>query len=406
MSKLTKNFEWHILLLLIVMMLAGVFFIYTASTTKIGEDFSTKNYYLKQLIWMTLSLLIMFTLIKLPSPVLDILIVPGYIFTILLLIAVLFTPKINGSHRWFAFSGISFQPSELAKLTSILLLGKVMSKPHISEYQLLLRSFGVVILPVIFILMEPDLGTSLTFFVILFAMLAVSDLPFFFLVLIISPIISIIASFSWVAFTAFILLLLFYLFRIGLSRIVIGFVAVVNSFIFFIAPVMWNGMHTYQQNRILTFINPMRDPLGAGYQIIQSRIAIGSGGLMGKGLLMGTQKNLNFLPEHHTDFIFSVIGEEFGFLGCLIMLIFYFLFLILIARSIGKLKRSEKRYAAYGILAYLSFQVFINVGMNIGIVPTTGIPLPFISYGGSNLLMNVFSIGIILKYLNERSIFA
>jgi rod shape determining protein RodA len=149
----------------------------------------------------------------------------------------------------------------------------------------------------------------------------------------------------------------------------------------------------------------MRDPFGAGYQIIQSRIAIGSGGFWGKGFLMGTQKNLNFLPEHHTDFIFSVIGEEFGFLGCAIILLIYFLFLYRFVRNINALKRKEFRFAAIGILAYLTFQIFINIGMNIGIVPTTGIPLPFISYGGSNLLINVLAIGLVLKFLNERSIF-
>ena len=149
----------------------------------------------------------------------------------------------------------------------------------------------------------------------------------------------------------------------------------------------------------------MHDPFGSGYQIIQSKIAIGSGQFFGKGFLLGTQKNMNFLPEHHTDFIFSVIGEEFGFLGCTIILILFFLFLMKIAKGISILKRAEMKFAAVGILSFLTFQIFINIGMNIGIVPTTGIPLPFISYGGSSLVINVLSVGLILKFLKERSIF-
>jgi rod shape determining protein RodA len=189
------------------------------------------------------------------------------------------------------------------------------------------------------------------------------------------------------------------------APITITFLGVINSFIAVLTPVIWNGLKPYQQNRILTFIDPLRDPFGAGYQIIQSKIAIGSGGIWGKGLLMGTQKNLKFLPEHHTDFIFSVIGEEFGFFGCLIVLTLFFLFLYSLVRNIRKLKRNEAYYGAIGIVAYLAFQVFVNIGMNVGVVPTTGIPLPFISYGGSNLLINVMAVALILKYYNERSIF-
>ncbi|MCD8480003.1 MAG: FtsW/RodA/SpoVE family cell cycle protein [Candidatus Cloacimonetes bacterium] len=167
-------------------------------------------------------------------------------------------------------------------------------------------------------------------------------------------------------------------------------------------PVFWMGLKDYQQNRILTFLDPTRDPLGAGYQIIQAKIAIGSGTLTGKGWLLGTQKNMNFLPEHHTDFIYSVIGEEFGFIGSVLILVVFAAFFGRIIHNIGQLKVRERKVATSGILAYLMFQSFINIGMNIGLVPATGIPLPFISYGGSNLLINSVSVAVILKYLNER----
>ncbi|MBT3756251.1 MAG: rod shape-determining protein RodA [Candidatus Cloacimonetes bacterium] len=401
-----KKFEWIIFGLLIFLLFIGIFSIYTASSTRTGDNFIFTNYYIKQFFWVLISMFVLFLLLKAPNAIVEISIFPIYIFTILLLILVLFLPEINGSHRWISLGPINFQPSELAKLFTIMALSKLISKPFLNDGQILFRSFVITIIPVVLILLEPDLGTSLTFFVILFSILLVSDLPKFYLVLIISPILSILFSFSIWIFIAYALLLIYILYRSNLDKVLIGFAVAINTFIFFITPIFWNSLKDYQQNRLLTFINPMRDPFGAGYQIIQSKIAIGSGGIFGKGFLMGTQKNMNFLPEHHTDFIFSVIGEEFGFFGCAFILLIYFLFLYKIAKSIIKIKRKEYRYVSVGILAYITFQIFINIGMNLGIVPTTGIPLPFISYGGSNLLINVTAIGLILKYLNERSIFA
>ncbi|MDP8200509.1 MAG: rod shape-determining protein RodA [Candidatus Tenebribacter burtonii] len=401
-----KKFEWMIFGLLILLMFIGIISIYTASSSRIGDDFLFANYYIKQFIWIIISMLILLILLKIPNVVVEISIFPIYFFTILLLILVLFLPEIKGSHRWMSLGPINFQPSELAKLFTILVLSKFISKPFLSDGQILFRSFIITLIPVILILLEPDLGTALIFFVILFSILLVSDLPKFYLILIVSPIISIIFSFSYWMFIIYALILIYLLYRSNLDKVIIGFVVAINTFIFFITPIFWNNLKDYQQNRILTFINPMRDPFGAGYQIIQSKIAIGSGGIFGKGFLMGTQKNMNFLPEHHTDFIFSVIGEEFGFFGCLFILLIYFLFLYKIAKSIIKIKQKEYRFVSVGILAYITFQIFINIGMNLGIVPTTGIPLPFISYGGSNLLINVMAIGFILKYLKERSIFA
>ena len=401
-----KKFEWMIFGLLILLMFIGIISIYTASSTRMGDDLLFANYYIKQFIWIIISMITLLILLKIPNAVIEISIFPIYSLTILLLILVLFLPEIKGSHRWMNFGLINFQPSELAKLFTILLLSKFISKPFLSNGQILFRSFIITLIPVILILLEPDLGTALIFFVILFFILLVSDLPKFYLILIVSPIISIIFSFSYWMFIVYALILIYLLYRSNLDKVIIGFVVAINTFIFFITPIFWNNLKDYQQNRILTFINPMRDPFGAGYQIIQSKIAIGSGGIFGKGFLMGTQKNMNFLPEHHTDFIFSVIGEEFGFFGCVFILFIYFLFLYKIAKSVIKIKQKEYRFVSVGILAYITFQIFINIGMNLGIVPTTGIPLPFISYGGSNLLINVTAIGFILKYLKERSIFA
>ncbi|HNQ43694.1 MAG TPA: FtsW/RodA/SpoVE family cell cycle protein, partial [Candidatus Cloacimonadota bacterium] len=211
-----------------------------------------------------------------------------------------------------------------------------------------------------------------------------------------------VSSMHWIAILIWLGILVLLLMRARLSWVAITVAAIINAFIAMIMPVLWMGMKNYQQDRILTFLDPTRDPLGAGYQIIQAKIAIGSGALAGKGWLMGTQKNMNFLPEHHTDFIFSVIGEEFGFVGSILLLFVFAIFFGRIIYAISQIKVRERKIASSGILAYLMFQSFINIGMNIGLVPATGIPLPFISYGGSNLLINSISVGVIMKYLNER----
>jgi rod shape determining protein RodA len=161
-------------------------------------------------------------------------------------------------------------------------------------------------------------------------------------------------------------------------------------------PILWNQLKGYQQDRILTFLDPGHDPLGAGYQIIQSEVAIGSGGFAGKGFLHGTQKGLSFLPEQHTDFIFSVVGEEFGFIGCALVLVF---FALVLSRILLIAARTRNRFASLlviGIFGYLSFQIFVNVGMTLGLVPVTGLPLPLLSYGGSSLITTLFTIGVVL----------
>ncbi|MCD4651462.1 MAG: FtsW/RodA/SpoVE family cell cycle protein, partial [Candidatus Cloacimonetes bacterium] len=204
-------------------------------------------------------------------------------------------------------------------------------------------------------------------------------------------------------FIMFMLLLIGLMYWKRLSLVIITLVVVLNVFVYMLTPVLWNSLHTYQQNRIMTFIDPARDPLGAGYQIIQAKIAIGSGGCCGKGFLEGTQKNLDFLPERHTDFIFSVIGEEFGFIGGMVLLFVYYLFFRRIAQIMQSLEIKEHRYATAGILGFLAFQVFVNIGMNLGLLPTTGIPLPFISYGGSSLLINSIAVGLVLVFLKEKN---
>jgi rod shape determining protein RodA len=235
-------------------------------------------------------------------------------------------------------------------------------------------------------------------------MLAQAGFPLLILFILMTPIISMITSFFIPAFIIFALLLIFLLYKSKFSLPLISFIIVINLFFLFITPVLWNSMRPYQQNRILTFIDPSRDPLNTGYQVIQARIAVGSGQLLGKGFLEGTQKNMNFLPEQHTDFIFSVLAEEFGFVGSVALLLVFLFFFIRIVKNIYRSEIKERQIAMAGIFGYLFFQVSINIAMNIGLMPTTGITLPFISYGGSSLLVNSFAVALILKYSQEKDV--
>lgn len=397
-----KKFDFRLLTALLILIVFGCVSIFSASTTKIGERISTQNHWWKQIIFATLAILAVAALIRLPMPIFELAVVPLFILNLCALVLVLFTPAVNDSHRWFAFGGINLQPSESAKLLTILVVSRVISKDHLTEGKQLLYGFVITLVPVLLIIIEPDFGTTLVFWASLLAMLIAADLPLFYIVLMISPVVSIVSSFWWPVMIVWLLILIFILIRFHLSWVTITVASIGNTFIAMIMPLFWNGLKDYQQNRILTFMDPMRDPLGAGYQIIQAKIAVGSGALTGKGWLAGTQKNMNFLPEHHTDFIFSVIGEEFGFLGSLALLLAFFYFFWRISVTTIELKVRERRIASAGIMAYLMLQSFINIGMNIGLVPATGIPLPFISYGGSNLLINTIAVGVILKYMNER----
>lgn len=397
-----KKFDFTLATLLAILILFGIVAIFTASTSKIGEQISVRDYWWRQLIFTIILCGVLYALFKLPMPIFDVVIVPLYILNLVFLILVLFTPAIKGSHRWFNLFGFSYQPSESAKLLTILLTARILSKEHLSEFKQLLYGFLCILAPVLLIVIEPDFGTTLTFWISLIAMYIATGVPAFYILLMLSPVISIVASFHWALIVIWLLVLVGLLLWFRLSWVTVTVSTILNLFIAVIMPVFWSGLKDYQQNRILTFLDPLRDPLGAGYQIIQAKIAVGSGGTIGKGWLEGTQKNMNFLPEHHTDFIFSIIGEEFGFIGSFILLLLFFLLFWRITVAIREIRVQERKIAVAGIVGYLIMQTFINIGMNIGLVPTTGIPLPFISYGGSNLLINGLAIGVILKYLNER----
>lgn len=397
-----KKFDFQLAGYLLLLIMMGSIAIFSASTTSIGQHSTTQAFWWKEIIFSLIAIGALILFLRLPMPVFDILITPLFLANLVALFLVLFTPAVNGSHRWFSFLGINYQPSESAKLLTILMVARTICKENLSEMRQVLLGAGITLVPVLLILVEPDFGTTMVFWISLLAMLIAAEVPLFYMLLIISPVVSVVASLHWIGIVVWLLLLVFLLLRAHLSWVAVTIAGIANLFVSLIMPVFWNGLKDYQQDRILTFLDPMRDPLGAGYQIIQSKIAVGSGGIIGKGWLLGTQKNMNFLPEHHTDFIFSVIGEEFGFVGSVVLLSVFALFFLRLINAVSEIKVMERKIAAAGIMAYLMFQTFINIGMNIGLVPATGIPLPFISYGGSNLLINTLSVAVVLKYMNER----
>lgn len=251
-------------------------------------------------------------------------------------------------------------------------------------------------LPALLIFLEPDLGAAQIFLPILLVMSYWAGMPGLKILILFSPILSAIASFSiytWVAYMT--VLMIFLYFRKQLTDLIYGFAS--NSLVGLIMPLIWNSLKTYQQKRIIAFFSPWLDPQGMSWQIIQSKIAIGSGGLLGKGFLSGTQKKLEFLPERHTDFIFSCLGEEFGLIGITVVTILY---VYLIYRLLNLAKDTRNRFSSIfvcGIMIWIAYQTFINIGVTMGLLPVTGVPLPFISSGGSALLSCFMAIGICLS---------
>ncbi|OGC22462.1 rod shape-determining protein RodA [candidate division WOR-1 bacterium RIFOXYB2_FULL_42_35] len=307
------------------------------------------------------------------------------------------------AQRWLAVGGFSFQPSELAKIVIVICLAAFFSaKNKVETLTDAVALLALVGIPFLLIFKQPDLGTALVFIFILIGMLTISGSSSRLLILLTTPMISVMLRpflFMWFFYLLLIVLALF------LSRsslwdwfLILG----LNIGVGIAMPYIWDMLKTYQQQRILTFLNPGADPYGAGYHSLQSQIAIGSGGVFGKGFLHGSQTQLNFIPEQHSDFIFSAIGEEFGFIGTSLVL---GLFALFIWRAMEIAKGASDYFGsllAYGIAVMTAFHVFANVGMTLGLLPVVGMPLPFVSYGGSSLIMNMISIGILQSISMRR----
>jgi len=310
----------------------------------------------------------------------------------------------NGAQRWLNILGFHVQPSEFAKIGLIITLAAVLHWKPASTLKAVFRILAIAAVPWIFVFLEPNLGTSLVFGAITMGMLYWGNANPGWLILFISPVVSAImfnvflpAWFVWVAVMALIgwRTLPWPLFG-GLGALV------ANVISGGLGNLLWGLLQDYQKDRLILFLDPDKDPLGGGYHLIQSRIAIGSGQLTGRGLYQGTQTQLHFIPEQHTDFIFSAIGEELGFIGCLFVLFIFWLLCLRLVIIAQNAKDNFGSLLAIGVLSMIVFQTVINIGMNIGLAPITGIPLPLLSYGRSALLANFLAIGLVESVANHR----
>jgi len=362
--RLLQNFDWILLLLLVFIGAISLINLYSATFPI--RDAGGSQILMKQTYWYLIGFAVLLIMTTFDYHTLERLAWPIYLASMLLLILVLVIGKIySGSQRWLSLGVINFQPSELAKISIVIILSQFFSTHgEYSDYRLrdLWQPFVLILLPFILILIEPDLGSAMLLAIIAFSIILIMKI-------------------RWTS--------LVFLIVTALSSV----------------PFVWLTLKDYQKKRIFTFLNPESDPLGAGYHIIQSKIAVGSGLFGGKGFLKGTQTRLHFLPEQHTDFAFSVWAEEWGFFGSIFLLILY-LFLILWGINIAK--NSKDRFGslmATGITAIVFWQVVINVCMTIGLMPVVGIPLVLFSYGGSSILSTMLGMGILMNISMRRFMF-
>lgn len=346
-----KNLDWILILCLLALFVLGCIVIYSTTINSLGFGIT-----LSQIIFGVIGFILLFFFalfdyrgIKTYSRFL-------YVTIIVLLLYVLFAGRmIQGASRWIDFGFFQFQPSELAKLVVIIILAKYFAKKgkEMKFFSSFLVSFLYILLPLILIIAQPDLGTALVLIVIWGGMLFATQAK--------------------------------KIYFLGLSFLTFSAVPIIYKFF----------LKDYQRQRILTFLNPSLDPQGSGYNVLQSTISVGSGQMFGRGLGHGPQSQLKFLPERFTDFIFSVFAEELGFVGAIILLTLFFIVIIRLVRAAKISSDSFGGFFAIGVAIWVLFQVFINIGMNIGIAPVTGIPLPLISAGGSSVIVFLISFGIV-----------
>jgi len=358
-EKVFRGFYWPLFYTAVMISLVGIMAIFSASHELPGD------YAMKQLAWLGISVLALFAVVRIGYRTLLGYSYAFYVISIVLLLAVIAMGDMRlGAQRWIELGPFVLQPSEFAKIAVILTLAQYLGERARNRYQTkrFLIAFFLVAFPMVFILKQPDLGTTLIFIPILFCVL--------------------------------------FLWGVRLRYLIVTSLCALASF-----PVFWVLLKGYQKRRLLVFLNPDVDPLGAGYTAIQSKIAVGAGQFFGKGFLQGTQNRLRFLPEHHTDFIFCVIAEEWGFVGgCLILMLFALLFVRMI-RVIERTSDTRARLITAGVVSMIFFQVVINIGMTMGLMPITGLPLPFVSYGGSSLVTMFIAVGLLISIYKDRSIF-
>ena len=364
-------------------------------------QFMNAQLWLSQLVTALFGIVVALLLAKLRLERLKPLLIPIYIATVISLIAVrVIGVTALGAQRWISIGPFNIQPSEFAKLSAILLVAAVLDRHPVERPVDLLRPLGIISIPWLLVFIQPDLGTSLVFGALLLTMLYWSGMAFEWLVLLLSPLITALLAglFPW-GLAAWIPLTLGIAYRsLPWKKVAMALVLTVQSAAALVTPWLWqNGLQDYQRDRLVLFLDPTKDPLGGGYHLLQSTVGIGSGGLVGTGLLQGQLTKLRFIPEQHTDFIFSALGEELGFVGTILVVLGFALLMGRLLQVAGKARTDFESLVVIGVATMLMFQVVVNIFMTIGLGPVTGIPLPFMSYGRSAMVVNFIALGFCLS---------
>jgi len=396
------KFDFGLLFPVIILFIAGLAAIYSST---INNPAAQGNFQ-KQLILGAFALIVFFVTYSLPAKSFKAAAIPGYLLSLLLLIVVLVIgKKISGSRSWISIGFLGFQPSELAKITTIFSMALFLTKSNINidSFKDLLYLLAIGLFPVMLILLEPDMGTAMVFLAMIVTLIFWKGISSFGLFVVLSPAFVALASlFGMAYFLASLAIIVVALFIFKKNIFFSGSIFALNLAAGFFTDYVYKALSPHQQKRIQAFMDPMSDPLGSGYNSIQAKVAIGSGGLTGKGFLSGNQTQLQFIPEQWTDFVYCVIGEEFGFIGSIIILGLFFYLFTRILKIAYSSKDEFLSLVAIGILSVYFVHFIINLGMVVGIMPVIGIPLPFVSYGGSSLLVNMFMLGVVANIYRTR----
>ena len=398
--------DWPLAALAFLLTAFGITMVYSAGQTDVPTF--VDGIWRHQLVWFALGLAVAYAITRTSVRLLEWASTPVFVGACVLLLLLLFVGQGAGTaastKSWLAIGGVRLgQPSELAKIGVVLMLARVLSAQRVAPTSLfaLWKPTLIVGVPWLLIMAQPDLGTGIVFLGIFFAMLFWSGVAWPLLLMAASPAVSLVLAFSTGLWGAWFLILLALVAWQRPAWLEGALLVGANVVMGVVAPLLWEQLNPYQQKRLLVFLDPSSDPRASGYHVIQSQVAIGSGGLFGKGFTEGSQKRLAFLPEQHTDFIFPVVGEELGFLGVTIAL---GLFCVLLLRTVRIAARSSSPFAslvAFGLTAAWFTHIVVNIGMTLGLMPITGIPLPFFSYGGSFMLACWISVGILVMVSAE-----
>jgi rod shape determining protein RodA len=403
---MTKDIERHdldltLVLVPLLLILIGLICLYSASTALNQPVFKTP--FGKQLIWFITGIFGFIIVFLIPIRVYSQGTTVFYGVSIVLLLLVLFIGS-GSAKRWIDLGFFRFQPSEIAKISTVLILSKYLSDRNVSKLTLgrLLTIMLFIGIPFVLITREPDVGTGMVFLGIFTGVVFWAGIDFKTIGLLFALTAALISGFTWWSLFALLIIIIITMVVMKQKWWKITGLTMGCFCLGLLGPRLWSQLELYQQKRLLIFLGMRSDPHGSAYQVIQSKVAIGSGGLFGKGFLQGSQTQLRFLPEQHNDFIFSVLGEEFGFVGVMITLgLFFYLFhrMLKIAQSA---RNQYESYIVVGCASIFIFQVLVNIGMTVGLVPVTGLPLPFLSYGGSSLGVSMVMTGLIANIAAKR----